>query len=237
MAQLRVIGASALVALVVASAAAADNSRLPARATVDVVGSGPVVWPHVAVRTRPSHTGRMIKSLGQFIAGYRQRTVLAIGETRDATGKPAWYRISVPGRPNGRTGWIPAASVSLRPVDRWLVVFRDERRFEFVLRGRIIRSGPVAIGAPTMPTPLGLYYIQVGYRPVGDPILGAWAFETSAYSRLSDWPGGGIVGVHGTNTPQLIGQAVSHGCIRMRNADIEYLRSFIRLGTPVKIVH
>ena len=76
-----------------------------------------------------------------------------------------------------------------------------------------------------MPTPLGLFYVQVAYRPVGDPILGAWAFETSAYSRLSDWPGGGIVGMHGTNTPQLIGQAVSHGCVRMRNADIEYLRS------------
>ena len=40
----------------------------------------------------------------------------------------------------------------------------------------------------------------------------------------------------GTDTPQLVGQAVSHGCIRRRNADIEDLRSFIRLGTPVRIV-
>ena len=37
------------------------------------------------------------------------------------------------------------------------------------------------------------------------PILGAFAFETSGYSKLSDWPGGGVVGVHGTNTPWLIG--------------------------------
>jgi lipoprotein-anchoring transpeptidase ErfK/SrfK len=236
MLRLLAIGGTALAALVTVTAAAADGSRLSARATVDVVGAGSLVWPHVGVRSRPSRAAPMVKSLGQFIAGFRPRTVLALRELRDATGKPTWYRVTVPGRPNGRTGWIPAASVSLQPVDRWLVIFRGDRRFEFVLRGRVVRSGPVAIGAPGMPTPLGLFYVQVAYRPVGDPILGAWAFETSAYSRLSDWPGGGIVGVHGTNTPQLIGQAVSHGCVRMRNADIEYLRSFIRLGTPVKIV-
>jgi lipoprotein-anchoring transpeptidase ErfK/SrfK len=67
-------------------------------------------------------------------------------------------------------------------------------------------------------------------------VLGAYAFETSAYSKLSDWPGGGIVGVHGTNTPALIGRAVSHGCVRLRNRDIEYLRTVVRPGTPVKIV-
>jgi lipoprotein-anchoring transpeptidase ErfK/SrfK len=42
--------------------------------------------------------------------------------------------------------------------------------------------------------------------------------------------------VHGTNTPQLIGQAVSHGCVRMRNADIEFLRSVVLVGTPIKIL-
>jgi lipoprotein-anchoring transpeptidase ErfK/SrfK len=67
-------------------------------------------------------------------------------------------------------------------------------------------------------------------------VLGAYAFETSGYSKLSDWPGGGVVGVHGTNTPQLIGQAVSHGCVRMRNEDVEFLRSIVRVGTPIKIV-
>ena len=163
MLRLLVIGGTALAALVTVTAAPADNSRLSARATVDVVGAGSLAWPHVAVRTRPSHAAPMVKSLGQFIAGYRPRTVLALHELRDPTGKPTWYRVSVPGRPNGRTGWIPAASVSLQPVDRWLVIFRGARRFEFVLRGRVVRSGPVAIGAPGMPTPLGLFYVQVAY--------------------------------------------------------------------------
>ena len=131
---------------------------------------------------------------------------------------------------------MPAASVSLKPVDRWLVIFRGGRRFEFVLRGRIVRSGPVAVGAPGMPTPLGLFYVQAGFRPTDDPVLGAYAFETSGYSKLSDWPGGGVVGVHGTNTPWLIGKAVSHGCVRLRNTDIEYLRTVVHTGTPIKIV-
>ena len=131
---------------------------------------------------------------------------------------------------------MPAASLTLRPVDRWLVIFRSVRRFSFVLRGSVVRSGPVAIGAPGMETPLGMFFVQAMFRPTATPILGAYAFETSGYSKLSDWPGGGVVGVHGTNTPQLIGQAVSHGCVRLHNEDIEFLRTVVRVGTPVKIV-
>ena len=42
--------------------------------------------------------------------------------------------------------------------------------------------------------------------------------------------------MHGTNTPDLIGQAVSHGCVRLYNKDIQYLRSVVGVGTPIKIV-
>ena len=88
-----------------------------------------------------------------------------------------------------------------------------------------------------METPLGLFFVQAMFRPTtANPILGAYAFETSGYSKLSDWPGGGVVGVHGTNTPQLIGHAVSHGCVRLHNEDIVFLRTVVRVGTPVKIV-
>jgi lipoprotein-anchoring transpeptidase ErfK/SrfK len=218
------------------AAAGASHTRLPASARVSVIGAGDVEWPRVAVRVRPSRAARAIRTFGRFRSDYRPRVVLALGAVRDASGTPTWYRVSLPGRPNGHTGWIPAGSVSLHPVDRWLVILRGARRFEFVERGRVVRSGPVAIGAPRMPTPLGLFYVQDGFRPTKDPILGAYAFETSAYSRLSEWPGGGVVGVHGTNTPALIGQAVSHGCVRLRNADIDYLRTRVPPGTPVKIV-
>lgn len=228
------VGAAILAGCVLVGTAAADE--MSARETVDVVGAGSIVWSQVGVRARPTMDARVIETFGQFLPDYRPRTVLAVRALRAADGSPVWYRVSIPGRPNGRTGWVPAASVSLKPVDRWLVIFRGARRFEFVLRGRIVRSGPVAVGAPGMPTPLGLFYVQAGFRPTDDPILGTYAFETSGYSKLSDWPGGGVVGVHGTNTPWLIGKAVSHGCVRLRNTDIEYLRTVVHAGTPIKIV-
>jgi lipoprotein-anchoring transpeptidase ErfK/SrfK len=45
-----------------------------------------------------------------------------------------------------------------------------------------------------------------------------------------------VVGVHGTPWPELLGQAVSHGCVRLHNDNILYLRGKLKLGTPVKIV-
>jgi len=161
---------------------------------------------------------------------------LALDERLDRTGAPAWYRISVPGRPNGRTGWIPAAAANIHPVDRWLVVYRGTRKFELYIDGVLRRTGPVAVGARGMETPIGLFFVQSRFVPSKYPILGAFAFETSGYSKLSDWPGGGVVGVHGTNMPWLIGQAVSHGCVRLRNSDVLALRKLVRVGTPVKIV-
>lgn len=233
----------AVVALVAVPAAGADSSAPSAPATtvsalasVKVVGSGPIDWTQVAVRSRPSTTASVIKVMTQFRPDYRPRTVLALSDLTDPkTGKPAWYRITVPGRPNGRTGWIPAGSAALTPVDRWLVVYRGSRKFEFYVNGKLRRAGRVAIGRKGMETPLGLFYVQAKFDPSW-PVLGAYAFETSGYSKLSDWPGGGVVGVHGTNTPDLIGQAVSHGCVRLYNKDIQYLRSVVKVGTPIKIV-
>jgi lipoprotein-anchoring transpeptidase ErfK/SrfK len=172
----------------------------------------------------------------EFRPDYRPRVVLALSARTNAAGTATWYRIAIAGRPNGRTGWIPAGAAALHAVDRWLVVYRGSRKFELYVGGKLRRTGPVAIGARGMETPIGLFYVQTAFVPSQYPILGAYAFETSGYSKLSDWPGGGVVGVHGTNMPWLIGQAVSHGCVRLRNSDIIALRRYLRPGTPVKIV-
>ena len=220
----------------VATAAGSTATAPSALAAVHVVGSGPIVWGQVVVRAEPSRASRILKVLGQFRSDFRPRFVLALSQVNDpATGKPTWYRVEIPGRPNGRSGWVPAASVSLKPVSRWLVIYRGSRKFEFYVNGTLRRTGKVAVGRPGMETPLGLFYVQAKYVPTWS-VLGAYAFETSGYSKLSDWPGGGVVGVHGTNTPQFIGQAVSHGCVRLYNRDIRYLRELIGVGTPIKIV-
>jgi lipoprotein-anchoring transpeptidase ErfK/SrfK len=134
---------------------------------------------------------------------------------------------------------VRAAALELHAVEKRLVIYRGERRFEFWDGSRLVRAGKVAVGKPGAETPLGLFYVTWKFDPDIDPewsILGAYAFETSAYSKLTDWPGGGIVGVHGTPWPSLLGQAVSHGCVRMSNANIRFLRSRVPLGTPIKIV-
>jgi lipoprotein-anchoring transpeptidase ErfK/SrfK len=101
--------------------------------------------------------------------------------------------------------------------------------------GKHAWHGKVAVGAPGMETPLGHYYVDATFVPQGDPFFGVYALETSAYSKLTEWPGGGVVGIHGTNMPWLLGKAVSHGCIRVSNKTAAALRRLAPLGTPILI--
>lgn len=228
-------GVALLIALafVLAPKAGAGESRASA---VNVVGAGALSWRQVAVRAKPSESARILRTLKEFRSDFSPQYVLALSQLEHPkTGKPSWYRITVPGRPNGQTGWVRAAAVELHPVQKRLVVDRSERRFEFWDGDRLVRSGKVAVGAPGAETPTGLFYVQSKFVPNAS-ILGAYAFETSAYSKLTDWPGGGVVGVHGTPWPWLLGQAVSHGCVRLHNDDVRWLRSRMPAGTPIKIV-
>ena len=241
----RSLGAAAVAAVIALALAAAPRAGTvksePSSASyVDVVGSGTLAWRQAVVRARPSEKASRVAVLKEFRPDFRPQYVLALSKLEDPkSGNPTWYRISVPGRPNGRTGWVRAASLRLRHVHKRLIIYRGARRFEFWDRDRLVRSGKVAVGKPGAETPLGLFYVTDKFDPRIDPawaILGDYAFETSAYSKLSDWPGGGIVGVHGTPWPELLGQAVSHGCVRLHNDDINFLRWRVPVGMPVKIV-
>ena len=202
-----------------------------------VVGSGTINVPMLAVRSAPSSGARVIARLSEFRPqDYRPRYVLAVAVKKGKKGKAAWYKISVPGRPNGRIGWVPAKQVSIRSVPWQVVVFRGSRVVQLWKKDQLVYTNKVAVGAPGMETPLGLYYVTVRFRPVTEPFLGSFAFETSAYSKLSEWPGGGVVGLHGTTSPQLLGQAVSHGCIRISNATADFFRDRIPLGTPIRVL-
>jgi len=148
-----------------------------------------------------------------------------------------WLQVEVPGRPNGRTGWVPRQALgSLYLIDGYLHV--DEQRLQATLYrdGKPIFSAPVGVGKASTVTPTGHFYVMEKLRTVNAPVYGPFAIGTSAYApTLSEWPGGGIVGIHGTNEPQLIPGRPSHGCIRMRNADVARLWSIIQLGTPIDI--
>jgi lipoprotein-anchoring transpeptidase ErfK/SrfK len=237
-------GVALAVSLLTLAAFLALTSRADADVTrssqVRVVGSGTLTGPTV-VLAQPRASARRVGVMRQFRPDYRPQYVLALAVVKaKKSGRPLWYRISVPGRPNGRTGWVPASAVDLHSVRKRIVIDVGARRFEFWAGNRLLRAGRVAVGKPGTETPTGLFYVTWKFDPRIDPswsALGAYAFETSAYSpTLSDWPGGGIVGVHGTTSPHLLGQAVSHGCVRLHNRDIRFLQNRVPLGTPIKIV-
>ena len=94
----------------------------------------------------------------------------------------------------------------------------------------------MGIGRRQWPTPAGEFYVRERLRlKGGSGIYGVFAFGTSAYSVLSDWPGGGVVGIHGTNQPKLIPGRISHGCIRVRNRKVAKLERLMPIGTRLTI--
>ncbi|HEY5342176.1 MAG TPA: L,D-transpeptidase, partial [Solirubrobacteraceae bacterium] len=142
------------------------------------------------------------------------------------------------GRPNGITGWVPANALGeLHVVRDYLRIDRGALRATLFRKGRAIWSAPVGVGRSSLPTPPGHFYVREKLRAIGGPFYGPYALGTSAYApTLTEWPGGGVVGIHGTDEPQLIPGRPSHGCIRLRNADITRLWQLIQVGTPIDIV-
>jgi lipoprotein-anchoring transpeptidase ErfK/SrfK len=219
-------------ALLVAPAAAAPGAAAPTWPA-----AGELVVPQVYVRREPDRRAPVLRVLAEFRRDYRPQVLLVLGD-RVAPSGSRWYRLSLPGRPNGQRGWVPADAIELRAIAHRIVVHRGARRLEVrrLRDGRIVLRARVAVGTPGAPTPLGQdFYVRSRWAPT-DPFYGPFALETSAYSRLTDWPGGGVVGIHGTSLPGLIGQAVSHGCIRMRNEDVVRLRRLAPVGTPIDIL-
>jgi lipoprotein-anchoring transpeptidase ErfK/SrfK len=191
----------------------------------------------LVVRAQPSRAARVVRRMGRFRDDLQFQIVLALSERRGSDGA-WWYRLSLPGRPNGQRGWVRSDAVDVSPVTNRIVVKLGTRRIEVhrIRDGKVLLRGIVAVGRPGAETPLGRnYYVQSAFVPT-DPFFGTFALETSAASRLTEWPDHGIVGIHGTNQPQLLGQAVSHGCIRVDNTVATRLRALAPLGTPVNIV-
>jgi lipoprotein-anchoring transpeptidase ErfK/SrfK len=196
--------------------------------------AGELTVEAVTVRSQPSYDGRRVAVLREFRRDYRPQVVLATGSARDAQRR-LWLRVPLQLRPNGTVGWIPASAAALRPMRDRIVVDRSARTIDLFRDGHVLLHARVAVGAPGWETPLGQFYVTARFVP-DDPFLGVFAFETSAYSKLTDWPGGGIVGIHGTSAPQLIGQAISHGCVRVTNRTARQLQRYVRVGTPISIV-
>jgi lipoprotein-anchoring transpeptidase ErfK/SrfK len=196
--------------------------------------AGEMLVRSVAVRKTPSPQASVIKVMKAFRPDFRPQEMFAVRKATGSDGE-VWYRVSIPMRPNGTYGWIPANTVSLKPTHSQIVINLNRRTIDLYRFGKHKWHGPVAIGAPGRETPVGHYYVATRFVPYHDTFLGVFAEETSAYSKLTEWPGGGVVGIHGTSLPQLLGKAVSHGCVRVSNTTARRLRTLAPLGTPIWI--
>jgi hypothetical protein len=188
------------------------------------------------IRTGPSKRSHAFARLRFYTEDRAPENYLVLRSRVGKNGR-VWLQIRVPRRPNGSTGWVPRAAMRrLRTLTTSLEIDKRTLKAHLFKDGIKIWSSRVGIGAPGTPTPSGRFWIRERLDNLGgSAAYGPLAFGTSNYSRLSDWPGGGVVGIHGTNQPSLIPGRPSHGCVRVPNRKILELDQLMPVGTPVWI--
>ena len=235
---------AALGALVVPSAAAGAERTLPPASPPGAVAYNKVDsgrWAYseyrAAVRTRPSDRAMRVTNLRLDTEDGFPEVYPVLMRWTDPQDR-TWFKVRIPGRPNGRVGWVARRGLQrLSTASMRLVVDRSALRATLYRSGKQIFSARIGVGKSGTPTPSGSYWVREKFKVKGAPIYGPYAIGTSAYAPyLTDWPGGGVIGLHGTNQPALVPGRPSHGCIRMRNADISRLFRLVTPGTPIKIV-
>ena len=140
---------------------------------------------------------------------------------------------------NGRR---PRLAQRVKQSNIQIVVQLDERKVEVHKKGEIIKEYLIAIGQADWETPEGSFsVIQKNEYPTWQhPITGEIVPAGKNNPLGSRWIGflstrDGEIGFHGTNEENLIGEAISHGCIRMLNEDVEDLYTYVDIGTTVTV--
>jgi hypothetical protein len=154
----------------------------------------------------------------------------------DARG--GWLLVRLPGRPNGHAGWISAAHTS-RSITFWHIYVNTAKMTVTVdWGGRSVKVFKAVVGKPSTPTPAGQFFVEepvaLGPSGIGAP----FALALSARSNvLQEFDGGpGQIAIHGLdNVGGVPGTAVSHGCIRIADANVRWLAARIGAGVPVMI--
>jgi lipoprotein-anchoring transpeptidase ErfK/SrfK len=218
----------------------AATSPAPAAPTASTAWTARVLYP-VPARSAPSVTARIRSRLDSVTAYWRRpQGLLVLSDIRTDGAGREWVQVRLPTRPNRASGWVPRRAVALTLTRTRIRVLVSERRVELWRDGRRVRSFPAAVGTGSTPTPAGLFAVQDPVPSVGAQrgYLGPYIVTLTAYSPvLRTFMGGnGLVAIHGTNAPGLLGRAVSHGCIRVSNDAIRRLYRVSAPGTPVEIL-
>lgn len=123
------------------------------------------------------------------------------------------------------------------------LVVKLKKRRVYVYEGeKVVASYPIAIGRSGWETPIGEHHV---FNKEVNPVFKS--FKTGKLTQpgpdnplgvrwIGIWTDGKTqLGFHGTNEPESVGQAVSHGCMRMLNKDVTKLFEQVEIGTPVSV--
>jgi hypothetical protein len=211
-----------------------------ANVSVKPLGSARVSYAAMATRRLGAYRdpGRHLVATFKLRNENTYPTVFGIrGVVLDRECRIRWYRVQLPLRPNGITGYVAAGSVWVGRVTTRIVVDVSDHRVTLFRRGVPVMRAHAAVGADATPTPLGSFYVNQRLVPRDrEGAYGPAALGISAFSDvLTGWTQGGPIAIHGTDRPGTIGRRATSGCIRLHN---DVLRRFFRAtpaGTPVVV--
>jgi hypothetical protein len=200
-------------------------------------------WAYIArvapIYRQPSTSSRQLARLHWYTEDGYPEVYLGL-RARWTTDGQEWIKVRIPRRPNGQVGWVQRSALGrFHLTHESLVVNRESLRIYFYNYGHLIWSAPIAVGKPSTPTPAGHFWIREKF-PLLPPssLYYPYAFGTADYSTLTEWPHGGVVGIHGPYgaLPSQIPGHISHGCIRLRVGDDFWLGRHLEVGTPLRVV-
>ena len=159
-------------------------------------------------------------------------------EEYDSTGN--WARVQIPVRPNGTTAWVQTAFFTEERHDYHITIDVSDNLVNVYKGEELLVEQLAVMGRESRPTPVVRSYIDE--KIAGDslgPAYGSWVLSIAAFSEaLGTFGGGGMpkLALHGTNQPDLMGQFVSSGCVRVPNDLIEYIAEIVPVGATVDII-
>ena len=161
---------------------------------------------------------------GASAACRRRRTtrrVVLVDEVREVDGVP-WYRVWLAVPPNESRGWVRDGQMAFYTTASKIVIDLSRARAHGVSPRRAHAHVPRRGGTPR-PRDAHRALLRHPEAAATGPerrLRRAPARHQRHQPKLNGWPDGGLVAIHGTNEPWLIGKAVSHGCVRMTNAAV-----------------
>ncbi len=153
--------------------------------------------------------------------------------------RKGWVQVQIPSRPNGAVAWVRAADVKVRTVAYRIVVSVSHHQLQLFEGTKVLFSAPVAVGTDQTPTPTGSFFVDAKVRlaDTSGP-YGTGQVSVAGFSNvlMSFGGGSGQIAIHGTNQPQLVGQNVSNGCIRVTDDVATKLLDLVPTGSPVDVI-